>query len=200
MTDTPGFHHPSWNPSLERVIKKEGEQAQSLYWLHNRSETLSARKNDYLAIPMIVLSTLTGFLTGGASDAIPSWALGGLSVLCGILGTINTYFRFAQSSEGHRVAATLYLKLFKQIEVELALPPDQRTDPGTLLKNIRDQMSRVSETAPRLDQKSIDEHRTKFHDEPVSKPLVANGLEQIHIYNATPPVRQILQPRVDVDA
>lgn len=196
MSETPGFHNPTWHPSLERVIKKEGEQAQSLFWLHNRSETLSARKNDSLAIPMIILSTLTGFLTGGASEQIPSWVLGGLSVLCGILGTINTYYKYAQRSEGHRVAATLYLKMFKQIEVELALPPDQRSDPGTLLKTIRDQMARVAETAPRLDQKSIDEHKAKFHGEPVSKPIVANGLEQIQIYSSTP--AQIIAPRVEV--
>jgi uncharacterized membrane protein len=196
--ETPAFHAPEWNSSLEKVIKKEGEQAQSLYWLHNRSEAITAKKNDYLAIPMIVLSTLTGFLTGGASEMIPAWVLGGLSVLCGILGTINTYYKFAQRSEGHRVAATLYLKLFKQIEVEMALPPAQRSDAGSLLKNLRDQMSRVSETAPRLDDKSIVEYKSRFHDEPVSKPLVANGLEAVQIYSEAP--KQFLAARVDVDA
>lgn len=185
MSDTPA-PHPTWSTGLESVIKKEAEQSQSLFWLHNRSESLVSKKNDYLAVPGIVLATLTGFLTGGAGDMLPGWLLGALSVLVGVLGTLNTYYKFAQRAEGHRVASLLYLKMFKQIEIEMSLPRDQRTDAESLLKNLRQQMTQVSETAPRIQEQAIKEYKIKFHEEPVSKPLVANGLDPVKIYQETP--------------
>ena len=33
-----------WNEGLEQVIKKEGEQAQSMFVLHNKSSKISCRK------------------------------------------------------------------------------------------------------------------------------------------------------------
>ena len=205
MEDTP-TPHPSWTPGLEAVIKKEAEQSQSLYWLHNRSESLTARKNDYLAVPGIILATVTGFLTGGAGEMIPNWLLGSLSVLVGILGTLNTYYKFAQRTEGHRMASLMYLKIFKQIEIEMSLPREQRTDAETLLKNLRQQMTQVSETAPRIQEKAIQEYQKRFHDQPVSKPLIANGLEQVKIYREigivepTPTPKPKITIRVDDQA
>ena len=177
------------------VIKKEAEQSQSLYWLHNRSESLTARKNDYLAVPGIILATITGFLTGGAGEMIPNWLLGSLSVLVGILGTLNTYYKFAQRTEGHRMASLMYLKIFKQIEIEMSLPRDQRTDAEVLLKNLRQQMTQVSETAPRIQERAIRDFKRAFEDEPVSKPLVANGLEQVKIYRECGIVETPQSPR-----
>ena len=80
------------------------------------------------------------------------------------------------------MASLMYLKIFKQIEIEMSLPRDQRTDAETLLKNLRQQMTQVSETAPRIQERAILDYQKRFQGEPVSKPLVANGLEQVKIY------------------
>jgi hypothetical protein len=33
---------PQWNSALEEVVKKEAEQAECLYWLHNKAGGLGA--------------------------------------------------------------------------------------------------------------------------------------------------------------
>ena len=180
--DSPQPQHPEWNPALEKIIKKEAEQSESLFWLHNRSWSLATKKNDILAIPAIIVGVVTGFITGGASETIPSYALGGLSIFVAVLNTLNNYYKFAQRAEGHRVASLYYLKLYKKLEIELALPQAQRTPAEALLKSIQEQMTRISETAPKLDSQAIQEFKLKFHKESVSKPVVANGLDQVHIY------------------
>jgi len=53
----------TWNSGFEQVLKKEAEQAESLFWLHNKASVVSSRYNDYIQIPSIVLQTLTGFLS-----------------------------------------------------------------------------------------------------------------------------------------
>ena len=182
--ESPHPQNPTWNPALEQIIKKEAEQSQSLYKLHYRSQTIAARKNDYLAIPAIVLGVITGFLQGGASESMSPYLLGSLSIFVAVLNTITNYFKYAQRAEGHRVAALHYLKTYKTLEIELSLPPEQRTPAEDLLKNIKDTLTRISETAPQIAEAAITDHKKIIHGKPVAVPLVANGVESVQIYSA----------------
>ena len=179
--------HVAWNRSLEEILKKEAEQSEGLYWLHNRSWTLVSRKNDSLMLPSIIISAINGFLIGAGDPQIPPLALGLVSIAVGILGTIVTYFKYAQKAEGHRIASLLYLKMYKTIEIELAKPTGQRGDAQDILKSLRDQMSRVAETAPQVEEGAIREFQVKFKEGKVSHPIVANGLSEVRIYSNTSP-------------
>lgn len=172
----------SWNNSLETILKKEAEQSEGLYWLHNRSQTIIQRKNDWLMLPSIVISTINGFLIG-ADTGTPTLVLGGISILVSTLSSITQYYKYAQRAEGHRIAALMYLKLYKGIEIELAKPVAQRADPDDLLKALKDQMTRVAETAPQPVEAAIREYQSKFKEDRVSHPLVANGLSEVHIHS-----------------
>jgi hypothetical protein len=196
--ETPGFEQKdtTWNPSLENILKKEAEQSQGLYWLHNRSQAIVARKNDGLMIPSIIISGVNGFLIG--SDVpIPSLALGLVSILVGTLSTITTYFRYSQKAEGHRIASLLYLKIYKSVEIELAKPVDQRADADEMLKSLKDQMSRVAETAPQPEPKAIEEYKIRFAQDKVSHPLVANGLSEVKVFERNQPQPQA-RPTVEI--
>jgi hypothetical protein len=74
------------------------------------------------------------------------------------------------------------MKIYKHLEIELSLPVEQRTNPMKLLTDIRDKLSKISEVAPELPQSVIDNYRVKFKDTKTSKPLIANGLDEIDIY------------------
>lgn len=175
--------HPEWNAALEEVIKKEGEQAEGLYWLHNQAALWAQKRNDYIQIPSIVLATTTGFFSA-TSDLVPPIAIGGLSVFVGILGTINSYFKFAQKAEGHRISALWYLKTYKKIEMELSLPVAQRTSADSFLKELSEGMTRIQETAPPIPEVINSLYAKKFKDEKVARPLGTNGLDPIKIYRA----------------
>lgn len=175
--------HPEWNAALEEVIKKEGEQAEGLYWLHSQAALWSQKRNDYIQIPAIVLATLTGFFSA-TSDMLPPIAIGALSVFVGILNTVNSYYKFSQRSEGHRIASLWYLKTYKKIETELALPVAQRTPAEPLLKDLSEGMGRISETAPQVPEALNRAYAARFKGEDVARPLGTNGLDPIKIYRA----------------
>lgn len=181
--------HPEWNTALETVIKKEGEQAEGLYWLHNQAAVWAQKRNDRITIPAIILATLTGFFSA-TNDMIPPLAIGGASVLVGILNTVNSYFKFSQRAEGHRITSLWYLKTYKNIETQLSLPISQRQNAGDLLKDLRESMIRVSETAPPLPEAIKATFKEKFKDSGTHKPIEANGLDRIEIFKAAaaPPV------------
>ena len=134
-----------------------------------------------IQIPSIILQTITGFLSA-TSGLVPSIALGGISIFTGVLTTILSYYKFSAKAEGHRVVAQLYMKIYKNIEVELALPISQRESPGQLLKDVRDKLARIAEVSPDIPDSVIELYKKTFKDSIASKPTIANGLGEIIIY------------------
>jgi hypothetical protein len=176
---------PQWNAALEQVLRKEGEQAEALFWLHNQASVHATRYNDCIQIPAIVTATITGFLSA-TSDLVPPVGIGALSVVVGILGTIGSYFKFSQKAEGHRITSLWYMKTYKQIECQLALPTHQRQNAAELLRSLRDEMSRVSEVAPVLPEAVLKKFKDKFKTTETSVPIIANGLDRIYVWSEEP--------------
>jgi hypothetical protein len=170
-----------WCEGFETVLKKEAEQSESYFWLHNKASLLASRNNDYIQIPSIILQTITGFLSA-TSGLVPPLALGAFSIFTGVLSTLLSYYKFSARAEGHRVVAQLYLKIYKKIEVELSLPIAQRASPGRLLTDVREKLARISEVAPDIPESIILIYKKNFKDNETSKPIIANGLDKIEIY------------------
>ena len=178
-----------WCDGFENVLKKEAEQSESLFWLHNKASIYASRNNDLIQIPSIILQTVTGFLN--ATGLVTNIALGSISIFTGILSTLLSYYKFSARAEGHRVVAQLYMKIFKNIEVELSLPINQRAPPQLLLKDVRDKLARISEVAPDIPNSIIKLYNNTFKDNKTAKPIITNGLDEINIYKddmiPTPP-------------
>jgi len=177
-----------WNEQLEEVLSQEGERALCYSWLHNRAQARVAKFDTNIALPVIILSTIAGTgsiasesLFKGSSTA--SVAIGGISLLVGIMNTVSNYFGFAKRSEAHRISTLTYAKIHKFIVIELSLPRKERMKAKDMLKVIREQLERLSEISPQLPEPVIAEFNRKFHDQKnVSKPEITNGLDPIQVY------------------
>jgi hypothetical protein len=178
-----------WSNQLETIIAQEGEKCRGLAWIHQHAESIASNKNNYIQIPSIVLSTLTG-ATSISSTALfgedlgptASKVLGFVSIGIGILNTLGNYFAFARKSEAHHIAYLHYSKLFSWISVELALPREERMSAEEMLKSLRRDMERLAETTPLPPDDLLKEFSVKFKSEDVSKPAETNGLAKIQIY------------------
>jgi hypothetical protein len=170
-----------WSEGFERVLAKEAEQSESLYWLHNKSSILATQHNDFLQIPSIILQTITGFMSA-TTGIVPPLALGACSIFTGVLSTLLSYYKFSAKSESHRLVSQLYLKIYKKLEIELSLPIAQRAEPQILLNDIREKMARISEVAPEIPESVITLYKKQFKNNNTSKPIIANGLDAIEIY------------------
>jgi hypothetical protein len=176
----------TWNASLEDIIADEGEKASGLYWLHSKAETHYSKLNTYIALPVICLSTLNGFVSGAStsmfSDAqTASLGVGGVSLFTALLSTIGQFFSWAKRTEGHRMAGIQYLKLSKFISVEMSLPQNERIRAKDILKIVRDQSERLMEISPAIPDFLKGEYQAKFKDNECSVPEVANGIHKINI-------------------
>lgn len=185
-TEKPKAIH--WTEMLEEYFASTGEKAHCLSWCHKRAEAMYSNRKTLIDLPVIVISGVTGFLSAGSTTmfsdaAASSIALGVASLFVSVLNTAGSYYGWAKRSEGHRISAIHYARLYRFISVELALPRDERMAPNDFLKYVKDQYDRLQEISPLLPPEVITEFQTKFAKETeISKPEEANGLEKITVY------------------
>ena len=194
----------TWHTSLETYFAATGERAQGLAWCHKRAEEHYSARKTWIDLPVIILSGLTGFCSVGATNIfgaennqMSSILLGGVSLFVSVLNSVGSYYSWAKRAEGHRISSIQYSRLYRSIVVQMNLPRDERTSPGPLLKDIKDQYDRLQEISPLIPNSIIHKFRTKFDSHvDISKPEETNGLENIIIYptpiiNGTPSHRTI---------
>lgn len=177
-----------WTEMLEEYFASTGEKAHCLSWCHKRGESLYSNRKTLIDLPVIVISGVTGFLSAGSTSMFSnpttsSIALGVASLFVSILNTAGSYYGWAKRSEGHRISAIHYARLYRFISVELSLPREERMQPNDFLKYVKDQYDRLQEISPLLPPEVITEFQNKFANEKdISKPEEANGLEKITVY------------------
>lgn len=177
-----------WTEMLEEYFASTGEKAHCLSWCHKKAEAMYSNRKTLIDLPVIVISGVTGFLSAGSTSLFSdpttsSVALGVASLFVSILNTAGSYYGWAKRSEGHRISAIHYARLYRFISVELSLPRDERMAPNDFLKYVKDQYDRLQEISPLLPPEVIFEFQTKFANEKdISKPEEANGLEKIVVY------------------
>ena len=183
----------SWNASLEEYFSEQGEQAHGLSLLHKQAESLYAHRRTFIELPVIAVSSITGFLSVGSSsmfsgqETISSIVLGILSLTVSVLQTIGTYFGWAKRSEGHRISSIQYARLHRHLKIEMGLPRDERQSPGDLLKYVRDTIDRLQETSPLLPPEVVAEYKKKYASvTDISHPPETNGLEKVTVYHENP--------------
>lgn len=178
-----------WTNPLENLIAQEGEKCRGLAWIHQHSEQMLSKQNNYIQIPVIVLSTLCGTASVGSSSLFGGEAgysniiIGFVSISVGVLNTLGNYFSYARKAEAHRIAYLHYSKLFSWVNVELSLPRNERITPADMLKQLREVMERLSETTPSPPELILTQFNDKFKDyKDVARPAETNGLQKITVY------------------
>jgi hypothetical protein len=202
----------TWNHSLEKLLAEEGEKALGQAWLHNQCEEHFGRRSNWISIPVIVLSTLAGTASASANQFFPGQptitglGIGSISILTGILSTINSYFAFAKRTEAHRIADIQFNKVFRFISVEMTLPRNERIRAKDMLKIVREQIERLAETSPQVPEFICDRFRKHFGKNymEVAQPDITNGLRKININSAidaveTPRDFVVINPMVHSD-
>lgn len=193
-----------YNTQLESVLSDEGEKALSYFWLHGHSQKKYSRMSNLINIPVIILSTLAGASSIG-SEALfsgfqyASVIIGIVSIIVGILSTLQSYFNFEKTSEAHRISSIQYYKVYNFIKIELSLPRQQRTKIEDFLKIIKQDLERLKEISPLIPDEVINKYKLYFNVDDykdVSKPEICNGLSKITPFS---PVEEIKRQSLRIE-
>lgn len=194
----------TWNENLERYFAETGERAQCLSLIHKRAEEIYSHRRTYIDLPIVIISSVTGFLSVGTSsmfagqEQLASILLGVASLFVSVLNTTGSYFGWAKRSEGHRISSIQYSKLYRFLAIEMSLPRDERMSPTDLLKYTRESYDRLQEeVSPMIPPTLVGEFNKKFEKyKDVSRPEELNGLKGISVYRDTFTVKNpMMSPR-----
>jgi hypothetical protein len=186
-----------WTHLLEDYFSSTGEKCYALSVMHKQAEGLYSSRRNFIDLPVIVISSATGFLSVGSSsmfaghEQIASVSLGIASLIVSVLNTVGSYFQWSKKAEGHRIASIQFGKMYRFLNIEMSLPRDQRMTPSELLKYTKETFDRLKETSPIIPPEIISHFKKQFNKpeyNDITKPEEANGLERITVYSeATSP-------------
>jgi hypothetical protein len=181
-----------WKHEEELILKDWADKATCFRWLHDRSHQIYRRKYAVFTIPVIILSTITG-TANFAQDRFPEdWkniavmAVGALNLFAGIISTIAQFLKISELNEGHRVASIAWGKFSRNLKVELARNPKDRTPVRELMKLSKEEYDRLVETSPPVLQKVVEQFmkevvRKNNHD--INLPEICGDLRGASIFH-----------------
>jgi hypothetical protein len=142
-----------WTPHHEKILIDWADKAICYKWLHEKSHREFARKSRWFTIPVIIMSTLTG-TANFAQDRIPSeyinmatMLIGGVNLIAGVITTVQQFLKINELNESHRISAISWGKFHRNLQVELAKAPSERTQVMHLIKVAKEEYDRLIETS-----------------------------------------------------
>ena len=161
-----------WSPENEKIAVEWCDIAKCYKWLHTRAHQKFSYMHAWFTIPAIILSTISGtasFAQGSLPISMQTMApmvIGSVNIFIGILTTIQQYLKISEYNESHRVSAIAWDKFARNIRIELAKHPDERSsDAGQFLKTNRDEFDRMMETSPSIPMSVTKEFLETFSGE-----------------------------------
>ena len=173
-----------WTPEHENILVEWADKAACYRWLHTKCHAQYRRSNYWFTLPVIVLSTLTGtanFAQDRFGENIKPWVsvgIGALNIFAGILTTIQQFLKIGELNEAHRVSSIAWDKFYRNIKVELAKAPKERTPVLQQLKGAKEEFDRLMETSPAISEVVIADFKRVFSgSEVATRAQLASDLE-----------------------
>ncbi len=159
-----------WTVEHEAILIEWADKAMCYRWLHSRANMLYSTLNAWYTIPVIVISTLTG-TANFAQDRVPLeyqsyyvMVVGGFNILAGIITTIQQFLKITQLNEAHRVSGIAWDKFYRNVKIELAKHPSERTPVTQMIKLCKEEFDRLMETSPVIPDKIVESFKTHFQN------------------------------------
>lgn len=175
-----------YNAELEQLLKENSEECESLSILHRISYEKYYRRSNYINIPVIILSSAIGFITGiDLQYDKMNIILGIGSVFVGIIKSVDTYFQLAKRAESHRICSLQFSQIYKKIQIELSLNRQQRASAENMMNIVKTDIKNMQDIAPLIDDDIVSQYNEKYRRyKKVKKPNFVNGLTEVKINSA----------------
>jgi hypothetical protein len=160
-----------WTPEHEQILIEWADKAMCYRWLHSKANAMYSSLNAWYTIPVIVISTLTG-TANFAQERVPIqyqnffvMIVGGFNILAGIITTVQQFLKITQLNEAHRVSGIAWDKFYRNIKIELAKHPQERTDVRQMIKMSKEEFDRLMETSPTIPEKIVGQFKSNFNEQ-----------------------------------
>lgn len=167
VSESETSHHNKieWSIEKEILLVEWADIAQCYRWLNSHSHIKYTAFHAWFAIPVIVLSTFTGtasFIQNSSQVPYARFIIGTISILVGILSTLQQFLKVSELKENYRISAILWDKYSRNIRIELTKSPVERMNAGSFMKIARTEFDHLMETTPPISKSTIKDFKTNF--------------------------------------
>lgn len=146
------------NPTQHKLLEEWRTEFKFLLRVHYDTAAACDRSHLWIGLPAASLSAVVGssvFATLGQQPTrIAQISVGCLSILVTILATLQTFMKFAERAQSHRIIAAAFAGLNRRVEQLLAFPPADE-DLGTQICAIREEWDLVRKDSLPIPQKML---------------------------------------------
>lgn len=161
------------NTKTSQYVPPETDKALVLAWVRRTRENQTAhylmaqslsRYDRWFGVPAIVISALVGIsaFSSIAAEVIPNYAkiaVGCLSVLAGVLTSLQTFFKFSERSEKHNTAGIRYGCLRRKLEY---LHIQEKID-KKVLEGLLQELDKLAEDSPHVPASIFPKVQSNIH-------------------------------------
>jgi hypothetical protein len=147
----------AWTPKVRRLLQDWQERADAAAKTHYAVANHLTSRNYLLGVPVVVLTTFVGTSVFATLQEDVNTRLrilvGAVSVLAAVLASLQTFLRYPERAEKHRIAGDNWSAIRREITEMLALHPSYlatRGDPKSYLDSLRKRMDEVSAESPEM--------------------------------------------------
>lgn len=192
----------SWDDSHELLVKALAEQAQVSAVLHRRAYEHFEQRNLRYQLPIIILSVFSGsanFISSSFPEVQKHIVLGvgALSIMTSIISSVSQYLKLAESSEGHRIAAYAWDKLYSRLNIHLGMKREDRDQPPMdYINAAQTDYLRLVEMSPDVPPSISHEVKSRYKRtlSSIQSPIVVSGFKPVSIYGTEIDVDRIPYP------
>jgi hypothetical protein len=158
-----------WTATILALLQDWGNRAAASASTHYLIAGRLAKYNVMLGVPVVMFTTFVGtsvFATLQDERSVPfAITVGMVSVAAAVLASLQTFLRFSERAEKHRVAATRWGAIRREIALMIALHPtypESRGDPKKYLDNLRERMDKLSAESPEMGERTWTRRQRQF--------------------------------------
>ena len=160
-----------WNHAVEHIFEGLADESQLRHKLHHQQYRWYTNRNNHYAIPVVVLSVLSGsgnFIAGNfINKTIEKYliiCIGVVSICTSIISSISQFLKLAQLSESNRVASLAWGKFHSCIKFQIQLKSEDRLDAKDFMTTVISEYDRLYEISPPLLARFIDKMCKKLQN------------------------------------
>lgn len=142
-----------WTLAVLKLLEDWDKRAAASSETHYALAGRLAGRNIQLGVPVVVLTTIVGTSVFATlqEEVTTTWriAVGTISVIAAVLASVQTFLRFAERAERHRVVAARYGSIKRRAE-QLLVAGGVTSEAD--ISDLREQTDRLTEEAPQINQ------------------------------------------------
>lgn len=179
----------SWNENMENLMKKWGEKAAGLRFMHDNAAGSWKKFSNTLTLWSIAITTIasgtslvaTSIDDNDAKNAV-LYAVGGVGIIASLIQSLKKFYNAEEKSADHNSVARQFGSFYRYMVLQMNLTREDREPSDKLSEYALKEYERLQQEAPTLGGTQVQLFRSTFKESKQAIPDICEKEFNIDVY------------------